>query len=179
MLKAKDVIDPLYSIFLVWSFFILYFHFQFCLFSFLKNSSNNIIIKDTINLIVKITRTYPSDVLNNGRIKDNYNKIISFNNGVSNEYKKKTFFLFKEIMRHDTIRSGKYGFEIIKKLIVEGGELERLKSLMNVEEDLIIVAKEFVEIAKRKGFLAKFTRSFEEITINTIMTVWEDYWKEV
>lgn len=155
------------------------YKYSYVLLFFFKECPNNKIIEDSIKVIVTIAKKYTYDVMNDDYIKNSYKDILPSCNKYNYEKKKIIIILFKEILKEGIIKKGDYGTDIIEELMYIIEEIVKKKNILNLKEDIVNEGKEFVIIAKEKGFEGKLYDNKYEILAEDIYLDWIALFEEV
>lgn len=117
--------------------------------------------------------------MNDDYIKNSYKDILPSCNKYSYEKKKNIIILFKEILKEGIVKKGDYGSDIIEEMIHIIEKIVKKKNILNIKEDIVNEYKDFVIIAKEKGFEGKLYNNKYEILAEDIYLDWIALFKEV
>lgn len=135
--------------------------------------------EDAIKAIITIGKKYPTDLLANSFINNDYEHILPSNTSYSYEEKKYIFIFYKEMVKEGIIKKGEYKSDIIETMMFIEEELENKKDLLKLEEDFLNEAKDFVKVAKEKGFEKDPKEKKNKIIVEFLFAEWKELCKEV
>lgn len=154
--------------------FIIFINYFF----YLKKYCENIISEEAIKLILIIAKNDPSTIVKNYFIKESPSKVLPWNDSFSFENKKSLLLLCKELIKEEIIKKGDSGSEIVEEMMIVGEEIEKEKDIINISEDFISVANEFVMNGKEKGFGEEYTENKNKIISDFLFEGWKELCKE-
>lgn len=145
----------------------------------MKKYSKCNINEDAIKAITTIGKKYPAELLAHSFINQDYEHILPSNSLYSYEEKKYTFAFYKEMVKEGIIKKGECKSDIIEKMMFIEEEFENKKDLLKLEEDFLNEAKDFVKVAKEKGFEKDSKEEKHKVIIEFLFAEWKELCKEV
>lgn len=91
--------------------------------------------------------------------------------------KNSVILLFKEMLKEEIIKKGEIGSELIEEMMIIVEEMVESEKINGINAKYILTFKEFIEVAKEKGFTFNVLK-YKDIIKRIIVNLWRRSCKE-
>lgn len=128
--------------------------------------------------MIAIAKNHPYDILECENTFSFYSSIFYFKCNYFSEQTKNVYLFFKELMNLNIIKEKEEGSDTIEELMILEEETENYEDIINISQDFYKALKDFVRVAKEKGFRRDNIEDENTYISNFVYIVWKEFCKE-